>query len=65
LQGASVLGTQLQQWRYATPDEWFPERTFATEDRRIILAGDVFGGPKIEVAFPSGMAAADQIKRGD
>ena len=63
LQGASVLETQLQRWRYATPVESFPERTFATQDGRIILAGDAFGGPKIEGAYLSGIAAADQINR--
>jgi len=65
LQGASILETQLQRWRYATPVESFPERTFATQGGRIILAGDAFGGPRIEGAFLSGMAAADQINRGD
>ena len=63
LHGASVIETQLQRWRYATPNESFPERTFATQDGRIILAGDAFGGPKIEGAFLSGLAAADQINR--
>ena len=64
LKGASVLEAQLQRWRYATPAEVFPERTFGIEDGRVILAGDAFGGPKIEGAFLSGMAAADEIKRG-
>lgn len=64
LQGASVLETQLQRWRYATPAEVFPERTFTTEGGRIVLAGDAFGGPKIEGAFLSGMAAAARIDRG-
>jgi predicted NAD/FAD-dependent oxidoreductase len=63
LHGASVIETQLQRWLYATPADSFPERTFATEDGRIILAGDAFGGPKIEGAFLSGIAAADQINR--
>ncbi len=64
LSGASVVETQLQRWRYATPVEVFPERMFATEGGRILLAGDAFGGPKVEGAFLSGMAAADQINRG-
>ena len=65
LHGASFLETQLQRWLYATPVESFPERTVATEDGRIILAGDAFGGPKIEGAFLSGMKAANQINRGE
>ena len=39
----------------------FPERTFATNGGRIVLAGDAFGGPKIEGAFtrrPTRLAAA-------
>jgi hypothetical protein len=63
LRGASVIESQLQRWLYATPADPFPERTFATEDGRIILAGDAFGGPRIEGAFLSGMAAADRIDR--
>ena len=65
LQGASVLETQLQRWLYATPVESFPERIVATEDGRILLAGDAFGGPKLEGAFLSGLAAADRINRSD
>lgn len=61
LQRASILETQLQRWRYATPVESFPERALTSEDGRIILAGDAFGGPKIEGAFLSGIAAAAQI----
>jgi len=61
LQGASVIETQLQRWRYATPAESLPERTFVAKGGRIILAGDAFGGPKIEGAFLSGLAAAAQI----
>ncbi len=64
LTGASILETQLQRWRYATPVDVFPKRTFSTGDGRILLAGDAFGGPKIEGAFLSGMAAAAQINRG-
>lgn len=59
--GASVIETQLQRWQYATPRESFPERTFVAEGGRIILAGDAFGGPKIEGAFLSGFAAAARI----
>ncbi len=65
LHGASVFETQLQRWLYATPIQSFPEGSFATEGGRIILAGDAFGGPKIEGAFLSGLEAADQINRGD
>ena len=61
LQGASVIEAQLQRWRYATPAESLPERTFSAEGGRIVLAGDAFGGPKIEGAFLSGLAAAAQI----
>lgn len=65
LHGASILETQLQRWLYAEPVASYPERTFATKGGQIILAGDAFGGPKIEGAFLSGVEAADQINRRD
>ncbi|MEM7096232.1 MAG: FAD-dependent oxidoreductase [Actinomycetota bacterium] len=57
---ANVVESQLKKWRYAGPVTPIPERTLvvASSGRRIALAGDAFGGPKVEGAFNSGLAAA-------
>jgi len=57
---ANVVDSQLKKWRYAGPVTPLPNRTeiFAAGTARIALAGDAFGGPKVEGAFNSGLAAA-------
>ena len=57
---ATVVDSQLKKWRYAGPVTPIPERTLVVEAGgcRIALAGDAFGGPKVEGAFNSGVAAA-------
>lgn len=54
--GATIIEAQHKRWRMATPQSVWPERTWSTE--RLILAGDAFGGPRIEGAVLSGRAAA-------
>jgi predicted NAD/FAD-dependent oxidoreductase len=52
----------VERWRYAGPHEVWPERFVAWGDDPIIaLAGEAFGGPKVEGAFLSGRAAADAL----
>jgi predicted NAD/FAD-dependent oxidoreductase len=60
---ATVLDSQLKKWRYAGPVTPLPERTYVIETNgtRIALAGDAFGGPKVEGAFNSGTAAASAL----
>jgi len=62
---ATVVDSQLKKWRYAGPVTPLPERTlvFDAGATRIALAGDAFGGPKVEGAFNSGVAAAAQLLR--
>jgi predicted NAD/FAD-dependent oxidoreductase len=61
LGGSRVLGSAVHRWRYATPLEPYPSRCFTTCGGRVVVAGDAFGGPRVEGAFLSGLAAADAL----
>jgi renalase len=63
LGGASVLEAQLKRWRYATPESTWPEPCAVVESGPgpLVLAGDAFGGPRVEGAALSGLAAADAL----
>jgi hypothetical protein len=53
---------QVKRWLYSHPRVVFEERTFLISDPApIALAGDAFGGPRIEGAALSGLAAAQTI----
>jgi predicted NAD/FAD-dependent oxidoreductase len=56
---ATVVTSQVKKWRFATPLTIWQERYWANE--MIVLAGDAFGGPKIEGAALSGLAAASYL----
>lgn len=60
---ATVVESQLKKWRYAGPVKPIPERTLVVDagGTKIALAGDAFGGPKVEGAFNSGIAAAAAV----
>ena len=58
---ATVITSQIKKWRFATPLTIWPERYWAND--MIVLAGDAFGGPKIEGAALSGLAAANYLKQ--
>lgn len=60
---ASILEIQVKKWRYAGPVEPWPDRsaTVASIPGPVVLAGDGFGGPKVEGAFLSGLAAAEAV----
>jgi len=57
---ATVLEAQLIRWPHATPrtvsDE--PCLVLTTSPAPLVLAGDVWAGPRVEGAFMSGLAAA-------
>lgn len=55
---AVVLAAQVKKWRFAGPREPWPEPCWVDAEHRVVLAGDVFAGPKVEGAFNSGVAAA-------
>ena len=52
---------QAHRWRYAIPVEPVPERQLFNDDLSIGCCGDWLGGPRVEGAFLSGMAAAGRI----
>ncbi len=58
---AQITDVQLHRWRYATPVELQPEPCLVKADGCLVFAGDAFGGPRIEGAFRSGLAAADAV----
>jgi predicted NAD/FAD-dependent oxidoreductase len=60
LRGAGVVDARLHRWRYATPRSPRPERCLEVAPRAV-LAGDAFGGPRVEGAYLSGRAAADRM----
>ncbi len=58
---ATVITSQIKKWRFATPLTIWPERYWAND--MIVLASDAFGGPKIEGAALSGLAAANYLQQ--
>ena len=58
---ATVITSQIKKWRLATPLTIWPERYWASD--MIVFAGDAFGGPKIEGAALSGLAAANYLQQ--
>ena len=60
---ATIVELQIKRWRYAGPISPFPEQTLlaATKPGPLLLAGDGFGTSKVEGAFLSGLAAAEQV----
>lgn len=58
----AVASSQVQRWRYAGPVQVHPDPTVMWGgDPIIALAGEAFAGPKVEGAFRSGLAAAEQL----
>ena len=61
LDAAKITDVHLHRWRYATPVELQPEPCLVKADGCLVFAGDAFGGPRIEGAFRSGLAAAEAV----
>lgn len=58
---ARIVGSQPKKWRFATPRDTWPDRCWVHDSGSLILAGDVFAGPRVEGAALSGLAAADAL----
>lgn len=65
-QGATVRESQLKRWRYSRPLVTHPERYLAANlgggNPPLLFAGDAFGGPRVEGAVLSGLAAGEKMK---
>ncbi|MDQ6705156.1 MAG: FAD-dependent oxidoreductase [Acidobacteriota bacterium] len=60
--GSEPIAWQLHRWKYSQPVATTAEPyLFALEPAPLAFAGDGFGGPRIEGAFLSGLAAARRI----
>lgn len=60
--GSTIRESQLKRWRYSRPMSVHTERCFVAQKHPLLVfAGDAFGGPRVEGALLSGMAAADAI----
>ncbi len=55
---ARVLDHTCHRWGFAIANEPWPERAYSNEDLQLTLAGDSFGGPRVEGAALSGLTAA-------
>jgi len=61
--GGRVVDCQLHRWRYSRPvSADRPLYLFSQHPAPLLIAGDAFGGPRLEGAFLSGLAAAEGIR---
>ena len=55
---SSVLEYSCHRWGFTLPLNPYPQAYFHNSDLSLLLAGDGFGGPRIEGAALSGLAAS-------
>ena len=55
---ARIVDSQPKKWRFATPRRTWPDPCWVHTAGSLVLAGDVFAGPRMEGAALSGLAAA-------
>ena len=61
LGSAQIVEQQVKKWRFATPRATWSKPCWSDSDFQIVVAGDAFGGPRVEGAFLSGVAAAETV----
>ena len=62
--GSVPVQTQLHRWRYSLPLRVHPERCVVVlETAPLVFAGDAFGGPRVEGAALSGLAAGAALAK--
>jgi renalase len=62
--GSVPVKTQLHRWRYRLPLRVHPERcVMVCEPAPLVFAGDAFGGPRVEGAALSGLAAGAALAK--
>jgi renalase len=60
----ALVGQSLHRWKFATPTTIIPEpMVAAVTSPPIVCCGDAFGGPKVEGAASSGLAAGRWVAR--
>ena len=57
---SEIAGWELLRWKYAFPANSWHDLFVSDPDRNLYLAGDAFGGPRIEGAALSGIQTADE-----
>ena len=60
----AIVGQSLHRWKFATPTTIIPAPLVAAvTSPPIVCCGDAFGGPKVEGAASSGLAAGRWVAR--
>lgn len=60
--GSTVVETHISRWSYSQPVSVREERCLVISRKPpLVLAGDAFGGPRVEGAYMSGLAAARAV----